>query len=268
MKKLLFLLTIVCTFVLVGCKKKSKQLKNGELSDEQYAYLFTEVTTGFLAVPNLFFDEKTFASDKNDSNYEIGYVFEFSGYELEEYDDDPEDDNYVYMGSIDHYKVKRDKETKEIVDFIDYENDESGNTYQIKYCPVDMNFLLKKGFYKLTYTAYDEYGNFDDEHCQIDKITKDEAIANVKLDFWAVPNSDVKIIEKTSESGHTYPELNVTLKGESSSAVFFRTLALRNNESNYCYAVSMKNVGNKEELKLLITSQEVDQKLRDAYKKN
>ena len=152
MKKLLFVLVVLCTFGLVGCKMKSKQLKNEELSEEQLGHAFSIATTwGFMT--SLYMDEETFETDPTDSNCEIGYAFTFNGYELDEDLEEESIDNYV--GCVEHFRVKRDKETRRIVDYLDHENDATGNTYEIKYIPQDLNFLVSKGFYKITYTEYD-----------------------------------------------------------------------------------------------------------------
>lgn len=232
MKKILCLFLILFTFGLAGCSN-SKQKKNAEIDEESLNFILMRAM-GF--APRFYSDEKTFKTDPNDNNYEIGYA-----YELNIYDSTVEvDEEEIAIFSADHFRVRRNKETMD-EDWIDDEDDKSGNTYQIKYIPVDLDKETTKGFYKITYTGYDQWGNFDRNTAKIEKITKKQAMDYIGIEVWEIPNSEIKVEIIRDEDGETKSfDTKVKLKGDKENAVFNRTYSVETGK-DVSYAVRVKN---------------------------
>lgn len=259
MKKILCLFLMLFTFGLAGCGS-SKQLKDAEIDEDSYGEIFSLVTRA--AAIHYYYDEATFKPDPNDSNYEIGYVYEISSYYTEVGDED------VAIGSIDHFRARRDKERRDY-EYLDDENDPTGNTYQIKYIPVDLDKDTPKGFYKLTYTQYDEWGNFDIFTAKVEKITKKEAAKYIGFEIWEIPNKEVKIDFKKDESGKTTGyEINVKLKGEKEYANYLRG-AYYDSDKEVSYAARIKNCfsDTDREFIILVLDSALMQKVKEEMQK-
>ena len=190
-KKIFCGIALLFTLALVGCGSKGSQKKNKEISEKNFITMFSELCARYSG----FDDEPTFKDDPENSEYEIGYEWDFQ----KNYGDTDDDNDYTAL--IAHRRIRRDKETKDFIYSTDLDNDPSGETFTVYYIGKKQG-IYDVGFYQVTYPN----GFLSQE---VKSISYKDVFKKVKIDFWEI--SEDEVVKSFNKDNNSF---SFTLKGD------------------------------------------------------
>ena len=208
-KRLLIVFLMVGVLLITGCKKKKqKSYQMGKLTPWEFYNFADELNGAFYAHKLFYAEEETFATDPNDSNYEIGYAFE-SDYEYKARIKEDFEPSIFTQTSIYHKKVRRNKSTKELdTNYYDI-YDSSEKTFEIQ--TVDEGRLVNAVYYisadnikTVTLTEEDYFNLFPFKFRMLDrKEMKREDTDNILKDKWTIKTKEYGTLEFIGYDGMT-----------------------------------------------------------------
>lgn len=205
-RRVLFCILFVFIFILAGCSKKAKEKYNENISDLELGAVIYDLSHSF--DEKVIFEEQTFITDPNDTDYEIGYAYQtgekltvrrdrfYQGEEFDEYA------NFSLTNyCIGFHKVRRNKTTKKVDEnfFAPVIETDEIESYDIW---VDFNHFSDKpsDVYKITYARVDEITELENKV----KIGKKETFELIPYNVWVLPLKQMKIESNGDDKDYFY----------------------------------------------------------------
>ena len=189
LKRALCGVLLAFVFILASCGKKEKEKYNSEISTSDLGCIIHELA--FTFDDFCYFDEETFTTDPDDSDYEIGFALE-SGLKYEIRRRKHMDSEY--MAGLDDYclgyhKVRRNKLTKEL-DETFYASVNS--TDEVKPYDIVSNYNYNSKI-EVTMSLY-SYNEANDSQVNYTEteLTNNNLFDYIDFEFWTVPVKNIK----------------------------------------------------------------------------